>query len=158
MIKKLNFGGLMFKPAVPKKKRPKSSFSKLTDLIYCLCVEEEPNIFKAHVNIKGNREIPDILVIPFTEDSYDLKGKTKVFTVKKDKQGKRICIHRDKIRSIVYPGNSEIYTPFNNNYVYSGYVVKQEEHHYFKVSDIYEHVNYCNYLLTGEKPTNIRTV
>ena len=127
-----------FKPVVVKKQNNKPKTNKISKLVYCVCLEETPNNFIACVNIPSELEFPDTLNMPFTEDSYTLKGKTNVF-MKKLVKNKHIRICRDKISATHAPGLEEIYTPFRDKYVYSGYIVNFGTHLEFMVNEFVDH-------------------
>lgn len=139
---------LSFKPV--EKKKPKVTHNRtnrFSKKLYCVCIEESLNNFKAYIDMKNDKEFSDILALPFTEKSYDLKGKTKVFS--RNKKGKVCCILRDKLHAKFFPGLPSQYTPFRHNYVYSGYVVTIEGKHYFDVEDIFENVAFCRELVSS---------
>lgn len=141
-----------FKPIEKKRTTPvNNGLHRISKRLYCICVEETPNNFVAHINMKNDKVVPDIQVLPFTERSYDLKGKTKVFSVFSDINNRGICIIREKTHATNFPGLTSQYTPFRNNYVYSGYIVSINGKHYFDVDDVYENVNYCRYLIYDDE-------
>lgn len=127
-----------FKPITVKTLRTKSSKPKGVKA-YCVCIEDEKGEYKAHVNITDGLDCTDTLVIPFTLDSYILKGKTNVFSKKPDKKGKFTRYIRSKEDATHFPGLPEIYTPFRTNYVYVGHVIKVDGHYMFKVDDFIDH-------------------
>lgn len=128
--------GFKFKPAkVEKTNKHKSN--KISKKTYCVCVEEEVGIFKAYINIPSSLEFPDTLSIPFTKNSYSLKNKTVVFSKNPDKNGRHCVYIRSKTQAYSFPGLEELYTPFRDRYVYSGYIVKNEnKQHEFEIIDI----------------------
>lgn len=65
----------------------------------------------------------EFYVIKLSKESLSLKGKTQVFSTKRD-NGKPILILRDEFSSKIHPGTSEQYTPFIDGVVVSGYVRK----------------------------------
>lgn len=148
---KIILSNLSFKPVEKKRKSPTNNgLRKVSKKVYCVCVEKSFNEFVAHINMKNDKDFPDIRELPFTERSYDLKGKLKVFSIIPDKNNKIVCIIRDKLTAINFPGLPTNYTPFRNNYVYSGYIVNIDNKHYFDVEDVYENVNCCRYLIEDE--------
>ena len=135
--------GFAFKPVEKKKKITTSNHNnRVSKKVYCICIEKSPNEFVAHIDMKNDPEFSDILEIPFSEKSYNLKGKEKVFTVNKDKNGKSVMIVR----------NQQLATIFHN-YVYSGYIIKIKGNYYFDVTDIHSHKSYFDAVLCN---TNIK--
>lgn len=146
---KINLNGCSFKPIELRK--PKTNVSKHTYRIktYCICSEVEPNKFKAFVNIPSKLEYPDTLCIDFTENSYNLKGKLEVYTTHKDKRGNSMCIIRTETDSIHFPGLPSQYTPFKNNYVYSGYVINVRGKLQFEIKEVLGNKNYYKNLVSN---------
>lgn len=103
---------------------------RLTKLVRGICFLEGDN-FKIQVDAKVlNPDIiekgkPDILVLDFTEESYNLKGVASVFDRKPDEHGKYTRYIRNAIHAKFFPGDSERYVPFCKNWICSGYVVRR---------------------------------
>ena len=120
------------------KSTPKIKKSKYT---YCICsLEEDGFVARVQLNENDDNETKT-LVIPFTEQSYSLKGKTKIFTKKPDKDGRIVTILRDKTLSKLHPGIADIYTPLRDNFVYGGYVIEKDKKHYFDISECFTNAN-----------------
>lgn len=120
------------------KSKPKIKKSKYT---YCICSLEEDG-FVARVQLNENDDDETkTLVIPFTEQSYSLKGKTKIFTKKPDKDGRIVTILRNKTLSKLHPGIADIYTPLRDNFVYGGYVIEKDKKHYFDITECFTNAN-----------------
>lgn len=147
-MNKILLTGFVFKPVELKKHKPNHNSKNCHKLYYCVCVEKEPNVFVAHLNLKNDLEFPDILEIPFTAQSYDLKGKTRIFTKQKDKNGKSTYIIRNISDATHFPGLPTQYTPFRHKYVYSGHIVKSEKGHEFDVIDIIDYMSLCTHLIS----------
>lgn len=147
---KIVLTGFKFKPVHIKKNVVKHRSNRVSNQLYCVCVKEDDE-FKAHVNITSELEFPDTLVIPFTEDSYNLKGKTDIFTKVPDKNGKYTRICRTSVHAEQFPNLDELYTPFREMYVYSGYIVIVDGHHEFEVSNFVDHYVNANYLVPNIK-------
>lgn len=148
-MKNIKLSNLAFKPI---NKKPKVTNNKIANKkLYCVCIETKPNVFKAYVNIPSNLEFPDTVAIDFSKDSYNLKGKEKVFTVEKDSKGRSICIIRNKLDATNFPGLPSQYTPFKHKFVYSGYVIKINDKHYFDVTDVLDSAEYHRDLVSNIK-------
>lgn len=133
---------ITFKFKVANKSKHKNNTSiKKSKYINCICFYED-NKFTAHIQInEDNNSEYKSLVLPFTENSYSLKGKTKIFTKIPDKDGKIITIIRDKTLSKLHPGVNDIYTPLRDKFVYGGYIVEINKKHYFDIEDCFTHMN-----------------
>lgn len=120
------------------KSSPRIKKSKYT---YCICsLEEDGFVARVQLN-ENNDDETKTLVIPFTEQSYLLKGKTKIFTKKPDKDGRIVTILRDKTLSKLHPGIADIYTPLRDNFVYGGYVIEKDKKHYFDITECFTNAN-----------------
>ena len=126
---------------VDKPKTKSTSKIKKSKYTYCVCSLEEDG-FVARVQLNENDDDETkTLVIPFTEQSYSLKGKTKIFTKKPDKDGRIVTILRDKTLSKLHPGIADIYTPLRDNFVYGGYVIEKDKKHYFDITECFTNAN-----------------
>ena len=120
----------VFKPT-SKKRTNSDNNKKLTSrLIKGVCFKDG-DIFKIQIDAKIlkpdiiEKGQPDILVLEFTEESYELKDVIAVFDRNPDKNGK----YTRRVRSIsnakFMPGDPERYVPFCNNWICSGYLVRR---------------------------------
>ena len=120
----------VFKPT-SKKRTNSDNNKKLTSrLIKGVCFKDG-DIFKIQIDAKTlkpdiiEKGQPDILVLEFTEESYELKDVIAVFDRNPDKNGK----YTRRVRSIsnakFMPGDPERYVPFCNNWICSGYLVRR---------------------------------
>lgn len=135
-------GGFTFKPA---KKVTVRNYHKVSGKTYALCIQEE-DIFYAHVKMKEN---DSRLCMPFSPRSYDLKGKTIVFSVNPDERGNIVTHIRSEQKARHFPGLPTQYTPFRNNWIYSGYIVTIDGKKYFDVESTEGHFEQYHTLLDG---------
>lgn len=116
-----------FKVAVPKPKRNKISdgIKRTTNkIVKGKVFQDENGIYKVSINMENDPVHPDLLVLDFTERSYDLTGKTNVFSRTVDSKGRRIRFIRNLINAKFMPGLPEQYIPFAPNWIVRGYIVK----------------------------------
>lgn len=116
-----------FKVAVPKPKRNKTSdgIKRTTNkIVKGKVFQDENGTYKVSINMKNDPVHPDLLVLDFTERSYDLTGKTNVFSRTVDSKGRRIRFIRNLINAKFMPGLPEQYIPFAPNWIVRGYIVK----------------------------------
>ena len=117
---------------VPKKKvvRHEGNKKLTTKLIRGICIKLEGE-YKIQLDVKAlkpniiDKGQPDILVLDFTEESYNIKGVTSVFSKIPDKKGKYIRYIRTEVNAKFHPGSTDKYIPFCNNWICSGYIVKR---------------------------------
>ena len=113
-----------FKVAVPKPKRNKTSdgIKRTTNkIVKGKVFQDENGTYKVSISMENDPVHPDLLVLDFTERSYDLTGKTNVFSRTVDSKGKRIRFIRNLINAKFMPGLPEKYIP---NWIVRGYIVK----------------------------------
>lgn len=116
-----------FKVAVPKTKRNKTSdgIKRTTNkIVKGKVFQDENGTYKVSINMENDPVHPDLLVLDFTERSYDLTGKTNVFSRTVDSKGRRIRFIRNLINAKFMPGLPEQYIPFAPNWIVRGYIVK----------------------------------
>ena len=65
------------------------------------------------------------LIVPFTEKSYNLRGKTSIFNKIPDKKGRYIRHIRTEEKSKFFPGNPDVFVPFAPNWIVKGNLVKE---------------------------------
>lgn len=133
---------LSFKPVEKKRVVNINKPRVVSKLLFCVCVyNKDTNEFEAHIDMHNDPNYPDTWVLPFTDNSRSLKGKSRVFALELDKFGHHVCIIRDEHHANNFPGLDTQYTPFRDNYVYSGYVVKDNGKHKFDMKNVIEPVS-----------------
>lgn len=101
------------------------------------------NIDKHHIKLHEGDELSnEQLVLPLTEQSFDLKGRQYVWLTHKDKYNNDICLIRDIDYSLLHPGLPHQYKAIKENLLLSGYIVRKNGRHYFN----YENVISFNYM------------
>lgn len=120
---KLN--SLSLKISVPKKKRNNSEGIKLIKKnkegkVFI----DENNIYKVSISMDNDPDFPDLLVLPFTENSYNLKGRKTVFSKIKDKHDKVIRYVRSEEKAKYNYGDSNRYVPFSSNWIVKGNIIR----------------------------------
>lgn len=143
------FGGFVFNPVENrhKKKNNSNGTRKSNKKFYCVCTQTSPDEYIAVVKTKVNNILSDI-TYSFSPRSYELKGKEIVFTKNAKLYGQIACIRRTKEVANSFPGLPEQYTPFRNNWIYSGYIIKLDGKEYFDITETIGHVNQNKHLLT----------
>ena len=129
--------GLKIKLAEPKRPKKPNSPKRVSNRLHLgTCFRDTDGAFKAHVMYEEA-----LRVLPFTDDSYSLKGKEVVFSHNKDSKGRvQMFIRREREYKYT-PGLDTQYTPFCENYVYNGYIVKYNGKLYFKMNKLVGHYN-----------------
>ena len=146
------FSGFSIKPV--KKVRAKvSSTPIIKQVLYCKPVYVNDELV-AHINTKGLDGYEKVTILPFSKESFELKGKTHIFAKEKSKEGKYVHIIRSKDTAEMYPGNDEMYTPICENSLYKGYIIKSGKDLVFKVTDYVSTIKSNDILLTKSNVQN----
>lgn len=116
--------GLSLKISVPKSKtisKPSVKIEAKNKKAYVILENEE---YKVSL-INESDGINNHTILPFTKKSYDLKGKTSIFTKTKGKYGYTRYV-RTEDKAKVFPGDSDIYVPFAPNWIVKGDIINDK--------------------------------
>lgn len=115
---------LIIKPII-KKHKPKSKFvGKNIDVIPII---DTDGTYKAYLKLAKD----EFTLLPFTDKSFDLKGRDIVFSKVKDEHNHYVRYYRNKLDCIHFPGNKEYLIPFAPTWVIRGNIVKINNKKYF---------------------------
>lgn len=126
---------LSIKPAKTVKPRSAIKAKILTRLTYAVAYKDENGEWLARVNTKGIEGYKDKVCCKFTDESHELSDKPIVFYKNPDKNGRYTKVIRTIADAKFYPGSPVTYTPFCENHVYSGHLVKKDNCYKFDVSE-----------------------
>ena len=124
------FLGLRFKLAEPKKRNSKPV--RVSNHIYNGVCFKEGEVWKIHVPYPDDTQM---IALEFTEKSYSLK-RPVVFKHGRDKEGRYHMVVRQEREYKYSPGLDTQYTPFCEDFVYKGYIVRIYDKLYFDMIDI----------------------
>lgn len=116
------------------------------------------NINKQHIRLKEGDELSsEQLILPFTEKSLDLKGKTYVFLKEKDKYGHYVCMIRNTTTVNLAPGIPTQYNAVHENLLLAGHIIHKDGKMYFEYEDLvaYHYLSksrICNVKVDNTKP------
>lgn len=110
------------KPVTKKKVNIKNKVKELNKLITGECFVEN-NTFKIKVNISTTTP-SDVMLLPFTSESYDTKDRQRLYVKDKALKGEKFCILVDELKAKNSPLPKEYYTPLCPGEIYNGYIVK----------------------------------
>ena len=103
-------------------------------------VIEDEGILKARINTSPVEDIdtitPEFLVLPFTEDSFELKGKLEVFAKHKDEYGHRIMVIRDPRVANISPGVPHQYDALQEGLRIEGHICTKGHEKYFRYENL----------------------
>ena len=129
------------KPKV--KKNNDISSNKCSRKCYAVVVKID-NEFKAVVNIYGNYDSVidgdqfsnSRLILPFTEESLDLKDKTHVFLKNVDKSGRKPIVIRTEEHCHYHPGLPTQYDAVKENLLIAGHIIRKNGKMYFDYENL----------------------
>ena len=130
------------------KKKPKASKLNRVSRLCIGTTIKEGDEYKIRISLRNDPEYPDFLVVPFTKESLELKGKVVVYSHEKDKYGYHIKYHRDPSMCKLFPGLPTQYTAVIERLVCSGYVVRKDGKLMFDLKETHGVGNYVHDLPT----------
>ena len=116
--------GLSLKISVPKSKpipKPSIKIEAKDKRGYVILEGEEYKVLLANESY----DIHNRKILSFTKRSYDLKGKTSIFSKTKGKYG-YIRHIRTEDKAKVFPGDSDKYVPFAPNWMVKGNIINDK--------------------------------
>ena len=116
--------GLSLKISVPKSKpipKPSIKIEAKNKRGYVILEGEEYKVLLANESY----DIHNRKILPFTKRSYDLKGKTSIFSKTKSKYGYTRHV-RTEDKAKVFPGDSDKYVPFAPNWIVKGDIINDK--------------------------------
>ena len=116
--------GLSLKISVPKSKtipKPSIKIEAKNKRGYVILEDEEYKVLLANESY----DIHNRKILPFTKKSYDLKGKTSIFSKTKGKYGYTRHV-RTEDKAKVFPGDSDKYVPFAPNWIVKGNIINDK--------------------------------
>ena len=116
--------GLSLKISVPKSKtipKPSVKIEAKNKRGYVILGGEEYKVLLANESY----DIHNRKILPFTKRSYDLKGKTSIFSKTKGKYGYTRHV-RTEDKAKVFPGDSDKYVPFAPNWMVKGNIINDK--------------------------------
>lgn len=129
-----------------KVKHETNSSTKLGKKCLAVVIKDNDNILKARLvtsPVEDNEWFNEFRVIAFTEDSFNLKGKTHVFLKERDKYGHKVCVIRNYYMQIrLYPGLDTQYDALYEGLLVRGHIVKKNCKHYFDYEDLVAFTEY----------------
>lgn len=111
---------------------------------------DENNDYKISISMNNDPDCPDLLILPFTEKSYNIVGRTTVFTRNVDEHGKRIRYIRSDTKAKYDYGDPERYIPFAPNWIVKGNIVRDNNILKFDFIDLITKDGYSNIICNYE--------
>lgn len=119
------------------RKKESNTFTRISKRCEALVILDG-DALKARITLSPVEETgnTEYLMLPFTERSFNLKGKNAVFLKQRDKYNHRVCILRDSNVANISPGLPEQYDALQEGLKVVGHIVKQNGLHYFDYEEI----------------------
>lgn len=116
--------GLSLKISVPKSKtihKPSIKIEAKDKRGYVILEGEKYKVLL----VNESYDIHNRKILPFTKRSYDLKGKTSIFSKTKGKYGYTRHV-RTEDKAKLFPGDSDKYVPFAPNWMVKGNIINDK--------------------------------
>lgn len=129
-------------PKSPKKRPKQEGIDRvLTKRIFGVITQDSNgNAFcRVKCHDKDGNFIDDAL--PFTKDSYNVKGREIIFKNSRDSKGNRITIIRGIDKAKIAPNDTEHYSSLRHNWVCDGNVILKDNKKYFRLHKVIKPYN-----------------
>lgn len=124
-----------FKPVKTPRKKVSTGIKRISKMTTGLVIIEHGD-YKVRIFSNDYSTSSGDLVLEFTPDSYELKGRETIFTKVISEEIKVTRIIRTQLHSLSFPGSNEKYVPFAPNWIVKGHIVEKDNKKYFEFSDI----------------------
>ena len=142
--------GLSLKISIPKKSKnvskPSIKIEAKNKKGRVILEDEEYKVLL----INESDGIHNRIILPFTKNSYDLKGRKNVFTRTKDEFGRRTRYIRSEEKAKFHYGDSNRYIPFAPNWIVKGNIIKDNNVLKFDFIDLITIDGYDNVIYNYE--------
>lgn len=135
---------------ISKPKRISTGITRVTNKIQKGKVVKEGDVYKVAINMEDSDVNPSYRALEFTERSYEVKGRTTVFSRTFRDDGRIVRIIRNIVDARCLPGTTEQYIPFEINWIVKGYIVKENNVVKFDFKDLVCVDGYDNYIMLDE--------
>ena len=75
--------------------------------------------------VSENDKVYNNMILPFTKESFDLKGRVNIFSKTKDEHNRYVRYVRNSEQAKYFPGDPNVYVPFAPNWIVTGNIVKE---------------------------------
>ena len=110
-------------------------FKRIGGIRKALVIKTKDGVYKARI-IDNEGEKLNNNLLSFTPDSFEVKNRLSVFLKEKDETGRFVRLCRDVTKASCFPGTSERYIPFVENWIIEGYLVHKGLEQAFDFKDL----------------------
>jgi hypothetical protein len=123
-----------YSPRIVKVKKAPSK-SVITGTLICIAVKTSYNKWEAHVNTKHLQDYDKITILPFSEESFNLKDKNDLFSINPDNKGRYTRRILDNVDCAMTPKTSSMWTTLRDKHFFKGKIVKIDNQLFFDVKE-----------------------
>jgi hypothetical protein len=123
-----------FSPRIIKVKKAPSK-SVISGTLICTAIKTSDGKWEAHVNTKHLQDYKDITVLPFSEGTFNLKGKNDIFSINPDNKGHYTRIMLDNIDCMATPETSSMWTTLRDKHLFKGKIIKIDGQLFFNIKE-----------------------
>lgn len=130
---------------VKVKRESSSSSTKLGKFCLAVVFKDEDKLKARLITspVEDNDWFTEFHVIDFTEESFNLRGKTHVFLKERDKYGHRVCVIRNGYKKVyLSPGLDTQYDTLYEGLLVKGHIIKKNGKHYFNYEQLVAYTEY----------------
>lgn len=123
-----------FSPRIVKVKKAPSK-SVISGTLICTAIKTSDNKWEAHIDTKHLSEYNNVTILPFSEESFNLKDKNDIFSINPDNKGRYTRRILDNIDCTMSPTTSSIWTTLRHNHLFKGKIVKIDNQLFFNIKE-----------------------
>lgn len=123
-----------FSPRISKVKKA-SSKNVISSTLICTAVKTSDDKWEAHINTKHLQDYNDVTVLPFSDETFNLKGKNDLFSKEPDKNGRYTRIILDNVDCTMTPETSSMWTTLRDRHTFKGKIIKVDNQLFFNVKE-----------------------
>lgn len=123
-----------FSPRISKVKKAPSK-SVISGTLICTAIKTSDNKWEAHVDTKHLQDYNDITVLPFSEETFNLKGKNDLFSINPDDKRRYTRIMLDNVDCTMSPNTSSMWTTLRDKHLFKGNIIKTDNQLFFNIKE-----------------------
>lgn len=123
-----------FKP-IKTAKKVSTGIKRISAITQGLVTVEDGE-YKCHIFADDNSTSSGDIILPFTDKSYNLRGRETIFDRVRNDEEKKIRYVRTHVQALSFPGDPDKFVPFGPNWIVKGYIVEKEDKKYFDFVDL----------------------
>lgn len=123
-----------FSPRISKVKK-KDNKSVISSTLICTAIKTSDNKWEAHVDTQHLQDYDKITILPFSEETFKLKGKNDLFSINPDNQGRYTRIILDHVDCTMTPETSSMWTTLRDKHLFKGKIIKVDNQLFFNIKE-----------------------